>query len=566
MKHIAATFGLLLAALVVPLLFAGVPVSANPHSPPSPTAIVSTPTLRPQAPSGTGASQPQSTSALQPVTTQSASLASTSSANCLGQTCVFSIANAADDAGLDYQCSYSTGWNEVYFGECPDGWDITSGFRFANITIPVGTQVISAYLSFTVDGLPTGYRAPLSLSLYAEDTANAQPFSTSSTPADRMTTRQSVSWRIPATDIWYVYQTRQVDVTPIVQTILGRPDWQQGNALAVIVKDNGNEKGQHRRVMAFERENTNGLYAARLVVKLALSPSTSYYVQSSWGQTEDFNNQQRTHAYKLGYLAPTGTSNLIILDFGAQNYNELTNTWGVTLTQELVYQSNAWVTTIAQDFIDGYNAGHPHFPISIAVGTNNDTHWVCNNTTEELSDLWYQGGFIWGNLIRNLAPASMVNIESANDFEVWAGSYGDSWSACSIGAESWLNGFVDATQSAYITNVNFGNNVHTVDPNQWMIGHVRDISWGRPEAVVYPEIYCKGQIVPWVDLLQAGTMHFSGVTADDGNDFVDCFGHRKNQTFLWDEAWNKFNDALTKAKSPNYLGLESSVTIPKSIR
>jgi hypothetical protein len=77
-----------------------------------------------------------------------------------------------DDAGPnpDSGCSYHTDWNEVYFGECFDGSDVTSGFRFVDVQIPPGAEIQEAFLRFTTNG---PYENPLSLRIYGEASANA---------------------------------------------------------------------------------------------------------------------------------------------------------------------------------------------------------------------------------------------------------------------------------------------------------------------------------------------------------------------------------------------------------
>ena len=49
------------------------------------------------------------------------------------------IAAASDDAGVNAAwdwCFYGANHNEIYFGQCADGADITSGFRFNPVAIP----------------------------------------------------------------------------------------------------------------------------------------------------------------------------------------------------------------------------------------------------------------------------------------------------------------------------------------------------------------------------------------------------------------------------------------------
>jgi PKD repeat protein len=172
---------------------------------------------------------------------------------CDGNVCLFAVSSSTDDAGLnpDGACSYSTAWNEIYFGECADGSSITSGFRFPNVTIPRGTTIGQAYVTFSVDGL---YNNGLTLAFYGEATGNAQPFTLASQPVSRTLTTQSAPWVIPAIDHWVLGQTRQSpELKSIIQAIVSRPDWAEGNALALMVKNSGPASRLHRRVLAYDR-------------------------------------------------------------------------------------------------------------------------------------------------------------------------------------------------------------------------------------------------------------------------------------------------------------------------
>ncbi|NMC16044.1 MAG: hypothetical protein GYA40_05295 [Chloroflexi bacterium] len=197
---------------------------------------------------------------------------------CEGGHCVFQVSTGTDDAGTDPRfgrCIYTTSANEIYFGQCPYGQNITSGFRFPNVTLPQGVQIAEAYLEFTVDG---PYTDELTVVFYGEAGGNAQPFSFYSRPENRPLTQASAIWQIPASDRWELGQIRtSPDLTAIVQEILNRSDWASGNALAIIVKNAGPASGlnRHRRVIGYERPvwYPGREYAARLVILLGADDS-----------------------------------------------------------------------------------------------------------------------------------------------------------------------------------------------------------------------------------------------------------------------------------------------------
>lgn len=197
---------------------------------------------------------------------------------CEGGRCVFQVSSGTDDAGTDPRfgrCVYTASANEIYFGQCPNGQNITSGFRFPNVTLPPGAQIAEAYLEFTVDGPHTD---ELTLVFYGEASGNAQPFSFYSRPENRPLTQASAFWQIAASDRWELGQTRtSPDLTAVVQEILNRPDWASGNALAIIVKNASPASGPnlHRRVIGYERPvwYPGQEYAARLVILLGTGDS-----------------------------------------------------------------------------------------------------------------------------------------------------------------------------------------------------------------------------------------------------------------------------------------------------
>ncbi len=185
---------------------------------------------------------------------------------------------SSDDAGINAAgdwCFYGTGNNEIYFGQCADGTDITSGFRFTAVPIPRGAAIVDAYLHFTVDG---PYIGTMTVRFRGEASGNALTFSDASRPVDRpLIPDVTVDWLITPDDPWTVGETRvSPPLTEIVQAIVDRDDWESGNALAVITENVGTPTGNwlHRRVFAYDRSGSS--YAARLVVTYeepAASPS-----------------------------------------------------------------------------------------------------------------------------------------------------------------------------------------------------------------------------------------------------------------------------------------------------
>ena len=185
------------------------------------------------------------------------------------------ITGGNNDAGPnpDMGCSKKTYWNEIYLGECFNGQDITSGFRFTNAQIPQGATITEAYLRFTTNG---PYSNALSLRIFGEANGNPNPFTDSSMPSIRIRTSTYRDWSIPSSDTWGLGNERNTpDLSEIIQEIINRNDWHEGNSLALLVTDNGNEGGQHRRVIAYERlTSTYTGHLAELVITYSTGGAT----------------------------------------------------------------------------------------------------------------------------------------------------------------------------------------------------------------------------------------------------------------------------------------------------
>ncbi|MBT8098559.1 MAG: hypothetical protein KJO82_02350, partial [Gammaproteobacteria bacterium] len=113
------------------------------------------------------------------------------------------------------------------------------GIRFPGVAVPAGESVTSAYIQFQVDELDSG---AASLTIEGEAADNALPFST--TPYDittRPRTTASVGWSPP---VWTTVgergpDQRTPDLSPIVQEIVNRPGWTEGNSIVFIISGSG---------------------------------------------------------------------------------------------------------------------------------------------------------------------------------------------------------------------------------------------------------------------------------------------------------------------------------------
>lgn len=113
------------------------------------------------------------------------------------------------------------------------------GMRFKNINIPRGSAIVQAYIQFTTDAASA---TATNLQIYGENHGNPSTFTTSSNNiSNRTKTSASVPWTPAA---WSVVgeagiNQRTPDLSGLVQTIVGRSDWNANNAMVFIVTGSG---------------------------------------------------------------------------------------------------------------------------------------------------------------------------------------------------------------------------------------------------------------------------------------------------------------------------------------
>ena len=132
------------------------------------------------------------------------------------------------DGGFFTSSYFSSQWQITLGGSA--AYDIFE--RFRNVTIPNGSTITSAHVSFRSNANESG---TISATIYANDEDNPSA-PTSYSEANSLTlTSASEAWTI--SDAWVsgtYYNT--VDITDIIQEIVNRPGWSSGNAIVVVIK------------------------------------------------------------------------------------------------------------------------------------------------------------------------------------------------------------------------------------------------------------------------------------------------------------------------------------------
>jgi len=226
--------------------------SPTPTPTPTPTWTGTPPTATPtptSTPTSTGT--PTSTPTLTPTATPVTPVVAT-----------YPVLNGLDDTYV----RVSSGYNQedvaqVWLGHS-SGYELFSGFRFDNVTIPQGSQIVSASLRLYYSWQTS---TDILLHFYAEASDSALDFRDSNPLAhQRPRTSATVSWHI--TDYLPSGWISPPDVTELVQEVVDRPGWQAGNALAILVQSDTSNTGYLAVVARDESPPTGEQYAARLSI------------------------------------------------------------------------------------------------------------------------------------------------------------------------------------------------------------------------------------------------------------------------------------------------------------
>ena len=120
-----------------------------------------------------------------------------------------------------------------------DGGTQTNGLRFNDISVPKTAIIERAYIQFQVDEVNAG---TTQLNISAQDAASASSFSNNDNNiSSRRLINTSVDWNPPAwTNIGeQSTDQRTPDLSSVVQAVVNRPDWSQGNSMAFIISGSG---------------------------------------------------------------------------------------------------------------------------------------------------------------------------------------------------------------------------------------------------------------------------------------------------------------------------------------
>lgn len=143
----------------------------------------------------------------------------------------YPAANGDDGYGIINSTFANTG-NEILWGRIQMA--TRSFFRFPNVTIPKGVTIESAYLKLTVSSRYDTVETYVAAN--AADNPSA-PTTSASLHALTLTSAVSAKWSQvgTSTDVQYT----SPDIKTVIQELIDRAGWASGNAMMIIVYDDG---------------------------------------------------------------------------------------------------------------------------------------------------------------------------------------------------------------------------------------------------------------------------------------------------------------------------------------
>ena len=175
-----------------------------------------------------------------------------------------------------------------------DGEDQIVGLHFEELELAQGEEIITAYLQFTTDEISLG---TCDLQIRAEAADYASSFTTGfQNLSNRTLTDSMVNWSPPE---WTSFDEsaaaqRSPDLAAVLQEVVDRPNWQQGNAVNLLINGSGERtahayEGDAEKVAKLEVttsltfSNSNGaeIYINELVAKNTELPD-------EYGETDDW--------------------------------------------------------------------------------------------------------------------------------------------------------------------------------------------------------------------------------------------------------------------------------------
>ncbi len=238
------------------------------------------------------------------------------------------------------------------------------GIRFTNITIPSGATITNAYLQFVAD---ESQSVATSLSISAENTGNALPIiPVDSAVSSKIKTLASAAWNPAGWIIGSTYTTS--DISTVISELVGRGDWQGGNAMTFIIEGSGTRTA----------ESYEGGFAPELHIEYEAIASTvdvSLCKTATVNITIDPVNDAPIAENDSG----TTDEDAVLSDNILLNDNDIENDVLILTTTPLIAPANGSVSLVS-------NGTYAYVPDLNFNGTDSFQYEVCDNGNPVLCD------------------------------------------------------------------------------------------------------------------------------------------------------------------------------------
>ncbi|MBI1765797.1 MAG: hypothetical protein HYR56_30705, partial [Acidobacteria bacterium] len=285
------------------------------------------------------------------------------------------------------------------------GADNFVGLRYTGLQIPKGATITNATIQFTADATPGTGTVNVFIDGEAADNAATFNSATASDISNRTVTTvgNRVSWSPAA---WTASTANAASTTPdlknIVQEIVNRSGWQTGNALNLIIRNNGTTGTNTRNAQALDTGDTNdpggagvsqdtqpnaagqtALLTITYTCPYKLAPSTAYEVRIP---SSNFSAGQPLNGFVLTDVNADSTANgdardtdatysggnvAIALTTGAYGDHNHTYDFGFTNTTTVSLGNRVWNDVNNNGALDAGETGLANVTVNLydAAGT-----------------------------------------------------------------------------------------------------------------------------------------------------------------------------------------------------
>lgn len=166
---------------------------------------------------------------------------------------LYDVLTGADDGHIE-GTDFDNAQQHADFGKTAGGASQNAFIRFADVAIPKGASIVSAYVEIAANNYWFG--ATCNVSIQCEDADDPSPPSSYSDYNARTLTSAIVYWNsIPEWEPLTYYSTP--DISAVIQEIIDRVGWAVGNAITVFIKDNGSGTNQQRNFLSKDVDTNN---------------------------------------------------------------------------------------------------------------------------------------------------------------------------------------------------------------------------------------------------------------------------------------------------------------------